>query len=66
MFEKSFVLIDEFNNQNMGAKSNNLKYLKDKLGSSINVELPQSGCISLPHARVRDFSGPGGGRSPEQ
>jgi len=37
------LLIDEFNEKNMGAKSNNLKVLKDKLENW--VHLPQSGCI---------------------
>ena len=35
--------IDEFNSKNMGAKSNNIKVLKDGLESWII--LPQSGCI---------------------
>jgi alpha-glucan, water dikinase len=35
--------IEEFNPKNMGAKSNNLKVLRDSLESWI--QLPQSGCI---------------------
>ena len=35
--------MDEFNSKNMGAKSNNLKVLRDKLDSWIL--LPESGCI---------------------
>lgn len=42
-FEKAFMLIDEFNNKNMGAKSNNLLVLKGKIASWVN--LPESGCI---------------------
>ena len=42
-FDKSFMQIEEFNPKNMGAKSNNLKVLRDSLESWI--QLPQSGCI---------------------
>jgi hypothetical protein len=42
-FDKAFIPIDEFNSKNMGAKSNNLKILKDKLESWIH--LPESGTI---------------------
>jgi hypothetical protein len=35
--------MEEFNSKNMGAKSNNLKVLRDKLDSWIL--LPESGCI---------------------
>ena len=35
--------MDEFNSKNMGAKSNNLRVLRDKLESWIL--LPESGCI---------------------
>lgn len=37
------MLLSEFTNLHMGAKSNNLKVLNDGLGSWIN--LPKSGCI---------------------
>lgn len=37
------MLMDEFNSENMGAKSKNLKILKDKLENSVLV--PESGCI---------------------
>lgn len=42
-FPKSFIPIDEFTPTHMGAKSNNIKILRDSLDSWI--ELPQSGCI---------------------
>lgn len=35
--------MDEFNSKNMGAKSNNLRVLRDDIESWVN--LPQSGCI---------------------
>ena len=37
------MLIDEFNSENMGAKSNNLKILKGKIEGL--ASLPESGCI---------------------
>ena len=42
-FPKAFMNIDEFNSKNMGAKSNNLKVLRDSLEASIL--LPESACI---------------------
>ena len=42
-FPKSFLTMDEFTPKHMGAKSNNLKILRDGLDSWI--QLPQSGCI---------------------
>ena len=42
-FEQGFILIDEFNNKNMGAKSYNLKLLKGQIEGF--AELPESGCI---------------------
>ena len=42
-FDKAFMQIDEFNPQNMGAKSNNLRKLKENLPDWIH--LPESGCI---------------------
>ena len=42
-FPQSFMLMDDFNDKNMGAKSNNLKVLRDKLEKW--VLLPESGCI---------------------
>ena len=42
-FPQSLMNIDEFNSKNMGAKSNNLKILKDKIESWIL--LPDSVCI---------------------
>jgi hypothetical protein len=41
--EKSFMLLEEFSSQNMGAKSNNLLILHKGLGEWIH--LPKSGCI---------------------
>ena len=38
-FTHSFMLIDDFNSKNMGAKSNNLKVLKDKIGKG-GIKLP--------------------------
>lgn len=37
------MMLDEFNKKNMGAKSNNLKVLKDSIGKGLNI--PESGCI---------------------
>lgn len=42
-FEQGFMLIDEFNDKNMGAKSNNLKILKGKIEGL--ADIPESGCI---------------------
>ena len=43
MFKKSLMFMDDFNSINMGAKSNNLKQLRDKLDSTINV--PESATL---------------------
>lgn len=43
MFKKSLLYMNEFSERHSGAKSNNLKYLRDKLDSSI--KLPESACI---------------------
>lgn len=46
MPSKSFMLIDEFDKEHMGAKSNNLKILKDGLMSDSKwIFLPESGCV---------------------
>jgi len=42
-FPKSFLQLDEFTPTHMGAKSNNIKVLRDNLDSWI--QLPKSGCI---------------------
>ena len=44
-FDKSFLQIDEFTNVHMGAKSNNLKVLRDSLKDNKSIFLPESGCI---------------------
>ena len=43
MFKKSLLYMNEFSEKHSGAKSNNLKYLRDKLDST--VKLPESACI---------------------
>jgi hypothetical protein len=43
MFEKSLMFLNEFSKKNMGAKSNNLRLLKEKMNSDIKV--PESACI---------------------
>jgi hypothetical protein len=39
------MLLKDFNNQNMGAKSNNLLLLSQGLEASTNIHLPKSGCL---------------------
>lgn len=43
MFTKSVMYMNEFSHKNSGAKSNNLKYLRDKIDQGI--KLPESACI---------------------
>jgi hypothetical protein len=43
MFTKSLLYMNEFSWSHSGAKSNNLKFLKDKLDQWI--KLPESACI---------------------
>jgi alpha-glucan,water dikinase len=43
MFTKSIMYMEEFSERHSGAKSNNLKYLRDKLDR--NIKLPESACI---------------------
>lgn len=43
MFEKSLCYMHEFDDKHMGAKSNNLKILREKMDSGI--KLPESACI---------------------
>ena len=43
MFKKSLMFMDEFNNKNSGAKSNNLRNLRGKLDQ--NIKLPESASI---------------------
>ena len=43
MFTKSLLYMNEFSSKHSGAKSNNLKYLRDKLDHSI--KLPESAVI---------------------
>lgn len=40
MFQKSIVYLDDFDNTHMGAKSNNLRILKEKMNE--DIKLPQS------------------------
>ena len=51
MFKKSLLYMDDFNHQNMGAKSNNLKQLRDKLESGIKV--PESATIPF---KMQEYS----------
>lgn len=43
MFSKSLLYMEEFSPRHSGAKSNNLKHLRDKLDR--NIKLPESACI---------------------
>lgn len=43
MFEKSLVYMDEFDEKHMGAKSNNLKFLRENMKQ--NIKLPESACV---------------------
>ena len=43
MFKKSLLSMDEFSQKHSGAKSNNLKNLRNKLDK--NIKLPESACI---------------------
>ncbi len=43
MFTKSLMYMEEFSQRHSGAKSNNLKNLRDKLDR--NIKLPESACI---------------------
>lgn len=40
MFKKALVYLDDFDPKHMGAKSNNLKFLRQKMNS--DIKLPQS------------------------
>lgn len=43
MFTQSLLSMEQFSYKHSGAKSNNLKFLKDKLDS--NIKLPESACV---------------------
>ena len=51
MFKKSLLYMDDFNHKNMGAKSNNLKQLRDKLDAGIKV--PESATIPF---KMQEYS----------
>lgn len=51
MFKKSLFYMDDFNPNNMGAKSNNLKILRDKLAQGMKV--PESATIPF---KMQEYS----------